>query len=384
MSHSGNNNNKPQSRDVPALNQLYFYLTEGCNLTCRHCWLAPKFDPTAERYPTLPPELFEKAIQEAKPLGLSGVKLTGGEPLMHPEINQLLEIVRREGLGLTVETNGVLCTAELAEEIARSENSFVSVSLDGADAETHEWVRGVAGCFEGAKQGIKNLVGAGIQPQIILSVMRINADQVGAIVRLAEELGASSVKFNVIQPIGRGEKIHDGATGLDVAEVIELGRYVEMELIQETELRLIFDYPMAFRRLSRIASGDGCGVCGVLGIMGVLASGHYALCGIGEHVPELVFGQVESDPLEKVWRESMLLEELRIGLPSRLEGICSRCLMKERCRGSCIAQNYYRSGNLWTPYWLCEAAEEMNIFPSSRLNYLLRETHPLSGFKNSL
>src|SRR5512137_3042808 len=109
----------------------------------------------------LPMEHFKTAIREAKPLGLSAVKLTGGEPLMHPEIVRLLEIVRREQLGLNVETNGVLCTAELAAEIAKSENPFVSMSLDGADAATHEWVRGVQGSFEKALQGIRNLVEAG-------------------------------------------------------------------------------------------------------------------------------------------------------------------------------------------------------------------------------
>ena len=72
---------------------------------------------------------------------------------------------------------------------------------------------------------------------------------------------------------------------------------MERELASTTRLTLFFDYPLAFRPLSRIASGDGCGVCGVLGILGVLASGHYALCGIGEQVPAMVFGRVGADPL---------------------------------------------------------------------------------------
>ena len=100
--------------EVPSLNQLYFYLTEGCNLACRHCWLAPKLDKTGFRYPTLPVDLFEKAIQEARPLGLKGVKLTGGEPLLHPHFKKLLEVVRREELFLTIETNGLLCSPDTA------------------------------------------------------------------------------------------------------------------------------------------------------------------------------------------------------------------------------------------------------------------------------
>ena len=103
-----------QPARLRTINTLYFYLTEGCNLACRHCWLGPRFDPAGNRYPTLPVETFETAIREARPLGLSGVKLTGGEPLLHPQIVHLLEIVRRETLSLTIETNGLPFTPEIA------------------------------------------------------------------------------------------------------------------------------------------------------------------------------------------------------------------------------------------------------------------------------
>jgi SynChlorMet cassette radical SAM/SPASM protein ScmF len=367
MSLQSDRNAETAQGAIPTINLLYFYLTEGCNLACRHCWLAPRFDSIGNRYTTLPVELFEAAIREAKPLGLRGVKLTGGEPLLHPDFTRLLEIVRREELGLTIETNGLLCTPEIAAEIAKCPKRFVSVSIDGADAETHEWVRGAPGSFEAARQAVNNLVAAGIRPQVIFTVMRRNASQVDAIVHMAEELGAASVKFNVVQPTARGEKLHEVQATLNVAELIELGRHVELELAPKTNLRVFFDYPQAFRSLNRIARGDGCGVCGILGILGVIASGHYALCGIGEQVPDLVFGEVGKDMLEVVWREHTILNALREGLPERLEGVCSLCLMKRRCLGSCVAQNYYSTGSLWAPFWLCKEAEEVGLFPASRL-----------------
>jgi len=357
---------------IPPINQLYFYLTEGCNLACRHCWLAPKLDPTGNKYPTLPVEQFETAIYEAKPLGLKGVKLTGGEPLLHPQFTKLLEIVRREGLSLNIETNGMLCTPEISAEIAKSSNRFVSVSLDGVDSATHEWVRRVPGSFERALHSVRNLVAAETSPQIIMSVMRCNADQVKAMVRLAENLGASSVKFTIILPVGRGEMIDQGTDGLEIAQLIELGRYVEMELAASTNLRLSFSYPLAFRSLSHIANGNY--VCGILGILGVMASGYYALCGIGEHLPELRFGVVGKDRLEDVWRENAFHNELRAGLPSRLSGICARCLMRNRCLGHCIAQNYYSTGNIWAPFWFCKQAERSGQFPETRLAQVVTES----------
>ncbi len=208
------------------LNQIYFYLTEGCNLACRHCWLAPKFDADGSRYPVLPVELFETAVREGKPLGLSGVKLTGGEPLLHPRFLDILEIIRREEMRLTIETNGVLCTPAIAAEIAKSPNRFVSVSLDGADAATHEAVRGVKGSFDAACAAVRTLSEAGLKPQVIMTIMRSNMHQAGAMVRLADGLGAASVKFNIVQPTARGEKLHDADETLKVRDLIALGRRV--------------------------------------------------------------------------------------------------------------------------------------------------------------
>ncbi|UCG12599.1 MAG: radical SAM protein, partial [Deltaproteobacteria bacterium] len=244
---------RAESQTFP-LKQLYFYLTEGCNLRCRHCWLAPKYQNGDRSFPALDLTLFRSILQQAKVLGLLGVKLTGGEPLLHPQIPAILELISTEDLSLTVETNGILCTPELANKMAACKNPFVSVSLDGADHDTHEWVRGVAGCFDSALEAIRNLANADCRPQVIMSIMRRNKDQLQDVVRLAERLGAGSVKFNVVQPMSRGEKIHESGEGLTVEEFVELGRWVENTLSTETHLRLYFDHPLAFRPLGKMFS----------------------------------------------------------------------------------------------------------------------------------
>jgi len=359
---------KTEKRTYP-LNQIYFYLTEGCNLRCRHCWLAPKYQSGANQYPALDLDLFKSIIKQAKPLGLTGVKLTGGEPLLHPDIEEILKYVRIEDLRLTVETNGVLCTPELAQKMAACKDPFVSVSLDGADAETHEWVRGVTGCFEAASKGIRNLVEVGIRPQIIMSIMRHNKDQMESVVRLAESLDAGSVKFNIVQPTARGESMHVTGEALEIEELVNLGKWAENTLSATTNLNLYYDHPIAFRPLGKMfgENGDGCGTCGILSILGVLADGSYALCGIGEKVSDLVFGHAGTDILEHVWSKTSVLQEIRQELPHGLKGICGDCLMKEMCFGSCLAQNYYRSKSLREPFWFCQEAHNRGLFPESRL-----------------
>lgn len=357
-----------ESRSYP-LRQLYCYLTEGCNLRCRHCWIVPEENNSPRRGSALlDPELFQTVVEQAKPLGLTGVKLTGGEPFLHPRIADFLEIIRLADLRLVVETNGVLLTPELARMVAECRQPHISVSLDGADAETHEWVRQVPGSFKGALEGLKYLVEAGLRPQIIFSLMRRNAHQIDAVVHLARELGAGSVKFNLIQPSPRGDRLQEAGETLSVPEMVALGRRVELELAPKVDLLLFFHHPPAFRPLSRIfaANGVGCGVCGILSILGLLADGSYALCGIGENLPELVFGQASRDPLAEVWRENPVLREIREGLPDRLAGICADCLHKGVCFGSCVAANYYQTRNLWAPHWFCREAEVSGLFPETR------------------
>jgi SynChlorMet cassette radical SAM/SPASM protein ScmF len=361
------------------LKQLYFYLTRGCNLACRHCWISPSFQGEGRSFPELSVDLFCSIIEQARAMGVSAVKLTGGEPLLHSRIIELIRRIREEKMVLTVETNGVLCSPELAREISAGREPFVSVSLDGATAGTHEWVRGVAGSFDAAVKGIRNLVAVGVRPQVIMTIMKRNRDEMELLVRLAERLGAGSVKFNVLEPTARGEKMHEAGEGLALRELVELGDWVENSLSAATKLPLSFSHPAAFRSLGRMfgKKGDGCSVCGILGILGVLADGSYALCGIGETVPELVFGHSAHDRLEEVWQKNPVLQDLRQGLPHRFEGICGQCLMKNFCLGSCVAQNYYRSKSLWAGFWYCEEAHKEGLFPETRLSLSLPS--PLAG-----
>jgi SynChlorMet cassette radical SAM/SPASM protein ScmF len=170
---------------------------------------------------------------------------------------------------------------------------------------------------------------------------------------------------NVVQPTARGERLHDDDRALTVAEYVAAGRRAERELAPALELPLYFDFPAAFRSLERIA-GPYDGHCGIRGILGLLAGGEYALCGIGGQVPELVFGRAGETPLAGVWSSHPVLRSIREGLPDRLGGVCGECLLRRACLGACVAQNYYRSRDLFAPNWFCEQADSAGLFPASR------------------
>jgi SynChlorMet cassette radical SAM/SPASM protein ScmF len=356
------------------LSAIYFYLTNGCNLCCRHCWIQPKHKSSNEDLQFLDLGLYASSLKQAKPLGLTKVKLTGGEPLLHPRIQEIIRLTRNEGLGLTLETNGVLCTTELARELSSCKSIFVSVSLDGANALTHEHLRGVKGCFEQALSGIHSLVSAGIKPQIIMTLMRKNKDEISDVVRLAEKIGAGSVKFNILQPVSRGAAMHQEGEALGIEELLEIGRWVENTLSSSSKVRLIFSHPIAFRPLGKILGkqSNNRGICNILSIIGVLSNGFYSLCGIGESLPELVFADAKKSSLEEVWTGNPVLQELRQGLSARLKGVCADCILKEMCQGYCIAENYYLTKDIWSGFWFCEEARKKGFFPQTRIRPQLK------------
>ena len=164
--------------------------------------------------------------------------------------------------------------------------------------------------------------------------------------------------------------MHESGQALKIEELTRLGNWAETTLSSSTSLNLYYDHPIAFRPLGKIfnPNGDGCGTCGILSILGVLADGSYALCGIGETASDLVFGNASTDSLEDVWEKTPILHEIREGLPQPLEGICSDCLVKGLCLGSCIAQNYSSDKNVWAPFWYCREAYNKGLFPETRLN----------------
>lgn len=351
------------------LTQLYFYLSKDCNLRCGHCYITPTFLPEKKVAQGIAPEVFASVIKQAKPLGLSGVKLTGGEPLIHPQIAHLLEIIHDEQVQLVIETNGTRLAKPLVRQIARCRNPFVSVSLDGAVAATHDEIRGVPGSYEQTLEGIRNLVEAGVTTQIIMSISRRNYGQMKAMIALGESLGVESVKYNIVMPSGRGDLMHRKGVTLSIYELVEIGHEIETVIAPKTPLRVHYDHPPAFRPLHKMFSGGraASGVCGIHSILGVLHDGTLAMCGVGKAVPALVYGHAERDALADVWNHAPGLLELREGIPNRLEGVCSRCVMRARCFGSCVANNVQRSGSLFAPFWYCEAAEEAGLFPTSRL-----------------
>ncbi len=373
---------------VPPLNAFYLYLSDSCNLACRHCWITPRLvNGVPDPGDVIDLEALRSAIEEAKPLGLSSVKLTGGEPMLHPRFLEIVDLMTENELGMVMETNGTLLTSETALYL-KNETSmdFISLSIDSADPQKHDSFRGVEGSFKAVLEGLDHLVEAGFDNvQVIMSVHRGNRHEIEDVARLAASHGAGSIKFSPVTNSGRGLKMKERGETLDFDELIALNQYIYNELDtllknKGIEIGLLLNTPPALMPIHEIMRRNGdTGDCGVLGILGILGSGEIALCGIGRNIPELSYGQLGKDSIRDIWFTHQTIIKLRQLLEDvdNYPAICRECTMAKQCRTGCVAQNFVNSNRLLYPQALCLEAYQKGVFPATR------QKKPLSADKDA-
>jgi radical SAM protein with 4Fe4S-binding SPASM domain len=228
-------------------------------------------------------------------------------------------------------SNGTLITAEVADRIAASGVSRVSISLDGASAQKHDQSRG-PGTFRAALNGMENLRG-NVDFQINFTVTKKNESEVSHIFDLAEKVGAKALHFFFLVPTGRGQE----------EDLISPERQEErlMQIDRERAQRGI-DVQVTcapqYARLAKPGIGRGKGGC-LAGKNFVFVSrrGDVYPCG---YFP-LLAGNIRDRNFVEIWENSPELLALR---ERKLVGKCGRCSFTRVC-GGCRARAYASTGN---------------------------------------
>ena len=350
---------------LPKLKSLYFYLSSYCNLNCIHCWIAPTYISKDEAPPEAPFELLKDIIDQAMPLGLSNIKITGGEPFLNKNIFPLINYAFEKKLNITIETNGTLINDSTADLLKEREVRHIAVSLDGPNQSVHEVMRGQGGCFDRAIDGIKSLKKHNLNVQVIMALYKGNFDYLEETVSLAESYAVNSFKINPIMCISRAENLREKAMTLSVVDCVELNKKIDEEIQPRHRIEIILDIPPAFKRLEGIKN-EKC-TCGIKGILGVLADGSISICGIGNVLESLKLGDIKKESLRQIWQDNNLLKIIRHDVPSKLSGVCARCVFKAFCLGKCRAEAYYKNNSILSAFSFCEEAFQSGIFPKGRL-----------------
>ena len=139
---------------------LFIRILEACNAGCSMCGFAWSKD----TYRLEPAEL-NKILRVAKQAGIRCVRFTGGEPLVHRAIVELVDLVSSYGIRSSIITNGALLSRKLPR-LVEAGLDHVVVSIDGAHANTHDRIRDVPGLFEAAMDGLRNALASHVRCRV--------------------------------------------------------------------------------------------------------------------------------------------------------------------------------------------------------------------------
>jgi radical SAM protein with 4Fe4S-binding SPASM domain len=183
---------------------IFWELTKGCNLRCVHCRAtATELSAPTDLSTKAAREIIDQIAEVSNPI----LVLSGGEPLFRSDIFQLARYGTDKGLRVALATNGTLVSKEVARMIVDSGVQRVAISLDGADAITHDTFRGIPGAFDAAIAGFRNLKNLGMSVQINTTIARHNAHQLPAVLELAKSIGADALHTFLLVPVGCGVDI---------------------------------------------------------------------------------------------------------------------------------------------------------------------------------
>jgi len=314
-----------------APHRVYWELTRACGLACRHCRAAA----VATRHPDeLTPEESLRLIAQLAAFGdpPPHLILTGGDPLLRPDLFDLIAAARSRGLGVSVAPSATpLLTAEAIQHLTDAGVSAISLSLDGARAATHDAVRQLPGTFERTLAAAHAARAAGLSFQINTLVAEETLDELPAIYLLASRLGAARWSLFFLVEVGRGALLQQ----ISPRACEELMTWLAGLPRQAPPVVTTTEAPF-YRRI--VKGGHGAGIRDGNGILFISHTGEVHPSGF---LP-LVAGNVRHDDVVRVYRDSEPFRQLR--QPAAFGGRCGRCEYHWQCGGS-RARAYAASGD---------------------------------------
>jgi radical SAM protein len=340
---------------------VFWETTRACLLACRHCRAsATTRAPAGELTTAEGRELIDQVAGFGRPHPI--LVLTGGDCLLRPDLFDLVGYASLRGVPVCLSPS-VTPTLDQAMIglIASSDVKAVSVSLDGADAATHDGVRGIPGHFRDTLAAIGDLVAAGVTVQVNTTVMAANARQLADVAGLVAGTGAHMWEVFFLVQVGRGQDTGaiPAAQHGDVCHfLVDASRYrfvvrtVEAPFFRRTLLLRREggpppDTPLYRGLASRLTEllGPACREPAAhiaatrdgKGIMFVSSTGDVYPAGF---LP-LSLGSMRSRSLRDLYTGSPLLRDIRAG---KFAGRCGRCGYADLCGGS-RARAYAASGD---------------------------------------
>lgn len=344
-------------------------VTKACNLRCIHCYAKADNSPDPDELTTK--EGF-KLLEDLSEFGCPVILFSGGEPLIRPDILDLIQKGVKSGLRVVISTNGVLIDEVMAKELKKLGVSYVGISLDGWK-EVHDKFRGVKGSFEKVIYAVEACIRENLKVGLRFTMSKLNAKEIPKVFDLVEELKIPRICFYHLVYSGRGSKLieHDlnhEETRFWVNYIIDRTKkiYDKGLKIEVLTVDNHADGPYLYLRMKRENHPNAEEVYELLKINGGNNSG----VGIGciswdgyvyadQFWRTHTFGNIRERPFSEIWMDTSnpLMAKLK-DKKRYVKGRCSQCKFLDLCAGNFRARAEAISGDIWAPDPACYLTDE--------------------------
>jgi putative heme d1 biosynthesis radical SAM protein NirJ1 len=332
--------------------------TKTCNLECIHCYADAETVKFANELTTAEARTM---IEDLAAMNVPALLISGGEPLVRPDIFDLAQYAMSLGVRVTFSTNGTLIDKQKAKKIAGIGVTYVGISIDG-DEQRHDRMRGREGAFRDAVRGIRNCRDAGIRVGVRFTVTQDNVNEIDSVFRLVEEEGIGRLCLYHLVYSGRGsylagidlESDQKRAVMNKLLEQVERwnaeGREIEVMTVDNHADAPFIYYWLLDRdpqraedalSLMRNNGGNRSGIA-------IAAIDSFGIVHPDQFTSTHSIGSIRERPFSTIWRDSRvhLLECLRDRKPL-LKGRCATCQWLSVCNGNFRARAEAATGDYW-------------------------------------
>lgn len=194
--------NTQHKKYLPRL--IAWEITRSCELNCIHCRAAARYGPYDNE---LTSEEIFRTMDNIATFTQPIIILTGGDPMMRKDLFEIARYGTDKGFRMVMSPCGKLMTDESVAKMIESGIKRISISIDGASAESHDNFRRVSGAFADAMNGIKTAKRNGLEFQINTTITKHNVAELEQILELAIKTGAVAFNPFLLVPTGRGKEL---------------------------------------------------------------------------------------------------------------------------------------------------------------------------------
>ncbi|MEI6559214.1 MAG: heme d1 biosynthesis radical SAM protein NirJ [Rhodospirillaceae bacterium] len=334
-------------------------LLRRCNLSCRFCY-------TGSADARFPGELetieILRGLEDLRGFGVGTLVLSGGEPLLHPDLAQIAGHAKALGFFVSLSTNGTLIDEAAAAVIAATGYDHVGISLDGL-AVTHDRVRGRTGAFDASLRGLRLCRDAGLSVGVRFTFTRDTEADLPALLALSADEGISRFYLSHLNYAGRGgsRRVADAwhATTRSAMESLFETTLADLAAGRRREIvtgnndadgvfllhwlrRHHPDRAAAVERRLRRWGGNATGI----GIANIDSRGQVHPDTMMAFVS---LGSIRQRRFSEIWADDdshPVLAGLR-QRPRPVTGRCAGCVYSEICNGNTRTRAYSASGDPW-------------------------------------